>query len=205
MDGSRERAAEGVGMQKRLFRSEQNRMLAGVCGGLAVYLDVDATLVRIAFVLLALVHGLGVLLYLVMALLTPRESALEHSPEHTVSNNAGEFVGAARSAAAGVREAFAGTHAGPPPPPPTPEGRWAPSTSAESGEEGSASAPAEAPPPPPTRPGSQRRGGLVVGLVLVGLGALFLARNLGWFWIDWGTYWPVILIAIGVALIVRRA
>jgi phage shock protein C len=193
-------AAEVVEMQRRLYRSEQNRMVAGVCGGLAAYFDVDPTLVRIAFVLLALLHGLGLLLYLVMALLTPRESALEHVPPAVVRDNAGEYAGAAQAAAAGVREAFAGRGGSQPPPPPPGSSPPAPSADGE----GSGAPPPAASVAPPSAARARGRGGLVVGGVLIGLGMLFLAHNLGWFWIDWGTYWPVILILIGIALIVRR-
>ncbi len=56
---------------RRLYRSNVNRMIAGVCGGIAEYLNVDPTLVRLGFVLLTFVNGVGILLYLVMAIVTP--------------------------------------------------------------------------------------------------------------------------------------
>jgi phage shock protein PspC (stress-responsive transcriptional regulator) len=58
-----------------LRRSTDDRMLAGVAGGLARYLDVDATLVRIAFVVLTVVGGAGVPLYLASWLLIPEDGA----------------------------------------------------------------------------------------------------------------------------------
>jgi phage shock protein C len=58
----------------KLYRSETNRMLAGVCGGLAQYLNIDVTLVRLFFVLLTLAVGSGVLLYIIMAVVIPSES-----------------------------------------------------------------------------------------------------------------------------------
>ncbi|HEY7879456.1 MAG TPA: PspC domain-containing protein [Streptosporangiaceae bacterium] len=58
-----------------LRRSSSDRMLAGVAGGLARYLDVDATLVRIAFVVLTVVGGAGVPLYLASWLLIPEDGA----------------------------------------------------------------------------------------------------------------------------------
>jgi phage shock protein C len=48
-------------------------MLAGVCGGLAKFFNVDPTLVRLAFVVLALAGGPGVLLYIIMWIVTPCE------------------------------------------------------------------------------------------------------------------------------------
>jgi len=57
---------------KRLHRS-QNKMLAGVCGGIAEYFDIDPTLVRVGFALFSLAGGCGLLAYLVAALLMPSE------------------------------------------------------------------------------------------------------------------------------------
>jgi len=57
---------------RRLYRSSVNRMIAGVCGGIAEYLSVDPTLIRLGFVLLTFVSGAGILLYLVMVVVIPR-------------------------------------------------------------------------------------------------------------------------------------
>lgn len=57
-----------------LFRSSADRILFGVCGGLAKYFDLDASLFRVLFVLLALANGLGIIVYLAMAILVPLES-----------------------------------------------------------------------------------------------------------------------------------
>ncbi len=62
--------------EKRLVRSRGNKMLAGVCGGLAEYLNVDPVIVRLAAVLLTLWNGVGLLIYLVLALLMPQESEI---------------------------------------------------------------------------------------------------------------------------------
>ncbi len=56
----------------RLYRSQKDRMIAGVCGGLAEVLDIDPTIVRLVFVLLALLGGHGILLYLILWLIMPR-------------------------------------------------------------------------------------------------------------------------------------
>jgi phage shock protein PspC (stress-responsive transcriptional regulator) len=60
-----------VGPQRRLLRSRDNRVLWGVAGGLAEHLGFNATLVRIAFVVLCLFGGAGVLAYLVLAVALP--------------------------------------------------------------------------------------------------------------------------------------
>lgn len=62
-----------IDVRKRLYRSRGDRRLAGVCAGIADYLGVDATLVRIAWVLLAIAGGPGVLLYIVLAAIVPEE------------------------------------------------------------------------------------------------------------------------------------
>jgi len=55
---------------KQLYRSTSDRMLFGVAGGLADYLNIDPVLVRLFFVLMALTsHGWGILLYVVLAIL----------------------------------------------------------------------------------------------------------------------------------------
>ncbi len=58
-------------MKKRLYRSRKEKMLAGVCGGLAEYFDVDPSLVRLATVLLCLYAGTGLLVYIIAAIIIP--------------------------------------------------------------------------------------------------------------------------------------
>lgn len=59
---------------KRLAKSTENSSVWGVCAGIAEYLDVDVTLVRLAFVLLTLAGGPGLLLYIAMAIVLPDAS-----------------------------------------------------------------------------------------------------------------------------------
>jgi len=63
-------------MGKKLFLSDSDKKIGGVCGGLAAYFGADPTLVRIAAVLLALFTGVGFIGYLVVWLVAPRESSL---------------------------------------------------------------------------------------------------------------------------------
>lgn len=58
---------------KRLYRSRTERMIEGVCGGVAQYLGVDPTLVRLAFVAFSLAYGSGLLIYLLAAIIIPLE------------------------------------------------------------------------------------------------------------------------------------
>ena len=59
---------------RKLYRSRNQRMLAGVCGGLADYFNVDATLIRVLFLVLAVFGGSGLLIYVVMWLIVPDAS-----------------------------------------------------------------------------------------------------------------------------------
>ncbi len=59
-------------MTKRLYRSRDERMLAGVCGGIAEYLDLDPTVVRVAFVVATLLTWpMAIVLYLALAFIMP--------------------------------------------------------------------------------------------------------------------------------------
>lgn len=59
-------------LQKRLYKSNTNKMLDGVCGGIAEYFGIDPTLVRLAAVLLACMCGSGLLAYIIAAIIIPR-------------------------------------------------------------------------------------------------------------------------------------
>jgi phage shock protein C len=67
----RERRRHGA--PRKLYRSKTDRKLAGVCGGLAQYFNLDATLIRVLFVLLAVLGGSGLVLYLAMWIIVPKE------------------------------------------------------------------------------------------------------------------------------------
>lgn len=62
-------------MKKRLYRSNRDSMLAGVCGGIAEYFDIDPTLVRLGWILFCAVGGSGIIAYIIAAIVIPRDSA----------------------------------------------------------------------------------------------------------------------------------
>lgn len=62
-------------MEKRLYKVEQGKMLAGVCAGVARYFGIDATLVRVIWVLLSCAGGSGILAYIICALVMPQAPA----------------------------------------------------------------------------------------------------------------------------------
>ncbi|HJU00332.1 MAG TPA: PspC domain-containing protein [Actinomycetes bacterium] len=58
---------------RKLYRSTSNRQLAGVCGGLAQYFNLDPTLIRVLFVILAVLGGSGVILYIALWIIVPKQ------------------------------------------------------------------------------------------------------------------------------------
>ncbi len=102
----KEPSATRGGMPRRLYRIHEGAMLGGVCNGIAVYLNIDPTLVRLAFVLLTMLWGTGLLVYVVMVIVVPE--AL--SPEEKAAASGGpstaqEFI---KRAQAGYYEAMKG-------------------------------------------------------------------------------------------------
>ena len=58
-------------MKKRLYKSDVNKKICGVCGGIAEYFDIDPTLVRLALVAFTLLGGSGIIAYIVAAIVIP--------------------------------------------------------------------------------------------------------------------------------------
>ena len=59
-------------MGKKLYKSNQNKMLDGVCGGIAEYFGIDPTVVRLIWALFSLMGGSGILAYIIAAIIIPR-------------------------------------------------------------------------------------------------------------------------------------
>ncbi len=56
---------------KRLYRSKKERIIAGVCGGIAEYFDVDPTLIRLLWIVFILMGGSGIIAYLIAWIIVP--------------------------------------------------------------------------------------------------------------------------------------
>ena len=125
---------------RRLYRSREDRVLAGVCGGLGEYLGVDAVLIRIAALVLVFAGGAGILLYVIGWIAMP-EAPEPGTPE------------AERAAIAAPREHTSGAFA--------------------------------------------------LGLLFIVLGALFLVDEAWSDFLAWKYVWPVALIVVGAAVLVR--
>lgn len=194
-------------MTDRLYRSPTERVIAGVAGGLATWLNLDPSLVRVAWVLLAVVSGgIFVLVYFVMMLVVPLPPpGWVPQPRGAVGGGWPGGTPAAGSGAPGsptpgsatpgsaAPGAIPGWQAGPgttwgPPPGTGPAG----GTATGSGW----TTPTQPWVPPRVDPGNA---GIVVGAVLVLLGAWFLVDQ--YLNVDWDLIWPVVVIVLGVALI----
>ena len=91
---------------KRLLRSRNDRIIAGVAGGIAATLNIDPLLVRIAFLFLGLFNGFGVMVYLVLWLLVPNEDSLTTDARSQMRENVNEMQSTAESLVDRVRGMF---------------------------------------------------------------------------------------------------
>ncbi len=92
-------------MQRRLYRSRTNRVIWGVCGGLAEYFDIDPVIIRIIAVLLIFANGIGILAYIIMAIIVPLEGSKAATPGDTIHENVQEM----KDTATGLGEEFKST------------------------------------------------------------------------------------------------
>jgi phage shock protein C len=219
-----------MSVNDRLYRSVDDRVLAGVCAGLADRLDLDPALVRIGYAILALVTGIFPLLvlYVVMVVVVPE------GPTWTGVRPVGPQPAGTGGPSMGWPAASASGDAGTPPDAAAPVAGMASDPAAPTG-----ATPAQAMPTapgampgwiPPGVPGGWDSGGwrdqrsadrvarhaeraarraerrsdpipaIIAGLFLVALGAFFLLRNA--FDIDWAVVWPVAVIAFGVVVLI---
>ena len=91
---------------KRLVRSRNDRIIAGVAGGLAATFNIDPLLVRIILLALAFMNGFGVMLYLALWVLVPNEDSPAVDAREQVRENVGEMQSAAEAMVQRVRGMF---------------------------------------------------------------------------------------------------
>jgi phage shock protein C len=75
-------------MDHRLYRSNEHKIIGGVCGGLGEYFNIDPTWLRLAFVILTITKGLGLLLYVIGWVVIPRRPVGEEVPAPPPSSSA---------------------------------------------------------------------------------------------------------------------
>jgi len=60
-------------MKKRLYKSDENRVLCGVCGGVADFFGIDPTIVRLVWAIMIIFAGMGLWVYILAAIIMPRQ------------------------------------------------------------------------------------------------------------------------------------
>ncbi len=93
-------------MEKRLYRSRSDRMIWGVCGGLAEYFGIDPTIIRIIAVLLAFASGAGILAYAILAIVVPLENSQVTEPKDVIKENVEEMKETASKLGQEIRSTF---------------------------------------------------------------------------------------------------
>jgi phage shock protein C len=95
-------------MEKKLFRSRKDRMIAGVCGGLAEYLNADPVWIRLFFILLLVATGFGFWAYLILWIIVPEEGRETTTPGETVQANVQEMADRAREFGQSIQRGIQG-------------------------------------------------------------------------------------------------
>ena len=166
---------------RRLYRCRHDRQLAGVAAGMAEYLDIDPTVVRVLWILSVFLGGVTIVLYVILAFIMPLEPASMTAPAP------GSPAPGAWPPVGGVQDPDAGQ-------PP----------------EGGATVPAWTAPAPewrhePRPDAGPGRGTLIVGVLLVVFGVIALANSLIPGWAGHWVLGPALLVALGIALLVGSA
>jgi phage shock protein PspC (stress-responsive transcriptional regulator) len=175
-----------------------DRIIGGVCSGLAEAIHLDPIWVRLAFVALAFAQGIGVVLYLVLLVIMP-ERPVDRPAGRTAFDSMSDGI---KRAWAELRRQFGGR-----PTAATSTGATTVATATPVAMDPGSTAPppgndvvGPAAPFAPARPGIYNQS-LVLGVILVLIGLAFLASNAGL--LTWSEIWPIALIVIGVVLLAR--
>jgi phage shock protein PspC (stress-responsive transcriptional regulator) len=171
---------------KRLYRSKKEKMLAGVAGGLAEYFDIDPVIIRIIFVITALISGAGIIAYLLLWIIVPlNPEQLNEFYQPRYSNVPGQKDGNKET------EHSAGTN--------TEQQSSSECSADNSNNENFKSYEAES-------MQDQSKGknkNVLAGAILITLGILFLADNFLPFF-RFSDFWPLVFVAIGIGLILKN-
>lgn len=164
--------------EKTLYRTRDDRMLGGVCAGIAEYFEIDPTVVRLLAVLAALLSAGGAIIaYLVMWVAVPEQPGVPREEGYVMSQDQPSAQPAE----------LAEQPVAPAAPVPTPTPYVAPPVPSQ----------------PPRPPSERSRGSIWVGLVLVFVGVVLLVQMFVP-WVRLWQFWPVVLIIWGVVLVFRR-
>lgn len=158
---------------KRLYRSTDDRKVAGVAAGIAAYFELDPLLIRLLFVILTVAGGGGILIYIILWIVTPEQPYYYQKSNNPFNSEAAPQPNPA--------DEFSGNHEQP-----------GTSQSYSSNEPAAKNSPEK----------NRKKGSLVGGLVLITIGSLFLADELLPNFSFWD-FWPVILIVLGAGLLLK--
>jgi phage shock protein C len=170
-----------------------DRILGGVCSGLAEGFHVETLWVRLAFVVLTFLNGIGLLLYVILWVLIPERTGYRPTGQGAVESMRND----AKRAWADLRAQFGGS--------------WVPATTATAdvtppppAAAAGGAAPATEVPPPPSQvtTAAPRNPSFIFGAILIVIGIAFLAANTNL--VNWSVIWPVALLVLGIALLVRN-
>ncbi len=94
-------------MGNKLYRSDKDRIVFGVCGGLARYFGMDSSLMRILVILLTIATGgIGILVYIAMAFIVPLEGSTKTTPKEIVLENVEEAKSTAQGLGKDLKDTF---------------------------------------------------------------------------------------------------
>ncbi|MEF3273645.1 MAG: PspC domain-containing protein [Chloroflexus sp.] len=173
-------------MQNRLMRSSTDKMIGGVCGGLAQYFAVDPVIVRLIFVVVFFINGLSLPIYLLLWLVMPKNTTPGPSAPTTAGTTPVSqevFVGQYQSGGQ-ARVGYT----------PDPSFRFDPLTGQPIGGPSFGETVQLSPPP-------RRRNWSLLGMILIGAGGMILLEQLG---VNLSLLFPILMIVAGLALL-RRA
>jgi phage shock protein PspC (stress-responsive transcriptional regulator) len=174
---------------RRLYRCRENRRIAGVAAGMAEYLEVDPTVIRIAWILSAFLGGFTILLYIILAFVIPLEPvAMPASGSTADADGDVPQPGSATPADGGTEAGF-----------PAASPHWA---HAASVTPAASAAHVHDRRPADGRPG---RVGLVLGVLFVVFGAIALAGPMFPGWAGDHSLGPAFVLALGIALVAGAA
>lgn len=172
-------------MENRLLRNEHDKVIAGVSSGLAAYMQVDVTIIRLLFVLSTVfLVGTGILVYLVMWIVVP----VNNDPAAKFN----KFNDYFKKNPAGFNT-------------PPPFGQSGPFTTAENGETKTTAGDWQNPVDFKTLRKNNDTGRTVGGLFLLVIGLYFLMNefNIIPYWFSLGKLWPLVFVAIGLSFILK--
>jgi len=89
-------------MSTRITKSKTDRVIDGVCGGLAEYYKVDSVIVRLIFVLLLFINGIGFFIYIILAIIMPKPEKLDQTTNETIRENVQEMGERVKEAGEGL-------------------------------------------------------------------------------------------------------